>query len=120
MATLIPEPSIVPGGGDPPETIAELVGRVASGDDGLSIAVLRCPGRWSEPGQRPEFDEYTVVLDGEVMAESAGGAVTAGAGQAIYAPAGEWVRYATPGAAGARYVSVCIPAFSPERAHRDR
>lgn len=120
MVRLLAQPVVVPAGGEPPETIAEVVGRVATGDDGLSIAVLQSPSGWGEPGQRPEFHEYTVVLEGEVIAEDGDGrAVTAAAGQAIHAPAGEWVRYTTPGDAGARYLSVCVPAFSPERAHRD-
>ena len=120
MARHLSQPVIVPAAGEPPKTIAEVVGRVATGDDGISIAVMQSPGGWSEPGQRPEFDEYTVVLEGEVVAEDEeGGTVTAGAGQAIHAPAGEWVRYATPVDVGARYLSVCVPAFSPERVHRD-
>lgn len=119
MAHLLPEPTIVPAAGDPPKIIAEVVGRVATGDDAVSIAVMRSPAGWAEPGQRPEFDEYTIVLEGEVVAEGESGPVTAAPGQAIRAPAGEWVRYATPGPDGARYVSVCLPAFSPERVHRD-
>lgn len=123
MAALISQAAFIPATGDPPKTIAELVGRVATGDDGISIAVMQSPGGWAEAGQRPEFDEYTIVLEGEVVAESeperGAGLVTATAGQAIHAPAGQWVRYSTPGDAGARYVSVCTPAFSPERVHRD-
>lgn len=120
MARLLAQPVIVPAAGEPPKTIAEVVGRVATGDDGISVAVMQSPSGWREPGQRPEFDEYTLVLEGEVVAEDGSGAsVRAGVGQAIHAPAGEWVRYTTPGDVGARYVSVCVPAFSPGRVHRD-
>lgn len=119
MAKLIPAPKIIPAVGAPPKKISEFVGHVASGTAAVSIAVMESPSGWSEPGQSPDFDEYTVVLDGEVVAETESGTLRAQAGQAIHSPAGEWIRYSTPGDAGARYVSVCVPAFSPDTVHRD-
>jgi ethanolamine utilization protein EutQ (cupin superfamily) len=119
MATLISSPQRVEAVGNPPKTISEFVGNVATGTAGASVAVMDSPQGWSEPGQTPEFDEYSLVLDGELSAETNGGNLVAVAGQAIVAPAGEWIRYSTPGPNGARYVSVCVPAFSPEIVHRD-
>jgi len=120
MARLIPAASVIQAAGSPPKKISEYVGRVASQNDAVSVAVMESPSGWSEPGQRPDFDEYTVVLEGEVLVESEEGSVSVSAGQAIHVRAGEWIRYSSPGANGARYVSVCIPAFSPETVHRDR
>jgi ethanolamine utilization protein EutQ (cupin superfamily) len=120
MAQLISEPTIVEAAGEPKKIIREFVGRVNSGTEQLSLAVMHSPTGWAEPGQTPEFDEYTLVLEGELVVEGTGGqrlAVTAG--QVVHARAGEWVRYSTPGAAGARYVAVCLPAFSPGSVHRD-
>ena len=119
MATLIPSPQRIEADGMPPKTISEYVGNVSTGTAGASVAVMDSPQGWSEPGQTPEFDEYSLVLDGELSAETSGATVVAAAGQAILAPAGEWIRYSTPGPAGARYVSVCVPAFSPDMVHRD-
>lgn len=119
MAQLIPAPSVIQAAGTPPKKISEFVGRVTSGTAEVSVAVMESPSGWSEPGQSPDFDEYTIVLDGEVIAETKDGTLRAQAGQAIHASAREWVRYSTPSGAGARYVSVCVPAFSPETVHRD-
>lgn len=119
MARLIDSPVVVPSPGTPPKTIAEFIGRVSTGSEGCSVAVMRSPTGWTEPGQRPEFDEYTVVIEGELTVETEGPTLLVQAGQAVHAPAGEWVRYSTPGQNGAHYVSVCIPAFSPGTVHRD-
>lgn len=119
MAHLIPAPTVVEAAGTPPKTIREFVGRVNTGTTSTSVAVMDSPQGWSEPGQVPEFDEYTVVIEGSLTVESRdGGRLVVGAGQAVHAPAGEWVRYSTP-AGPARYVAVCIPAFSPDTVHRD-
>lgn len=115
--TLIPSPSRVRAAGVVPKLIDELVGRANNGTEGVSIAHMHSPGGWSEPGQTPEFDEWTYVLDGSVDVECHDGSFTAGKGQAVHAPKGEWVRYSTP--EGAEYISVCIPAFSPDLVHRD-
>lgn len=117
--TVVEAPHVLSAAGSPPKTISEFVGRLATADDGVSIAVMDSPQGWSEPGQCPEFDEFSVVLQGELQVECAEGTVVVGEGQAVRVPAGEWVRYSTPGAQGARYVAVCLPAFSPERVHRD-
>lgn len=110
-ATRIP----VPGN----KLIDEYIGRVNTADAQVSIAHMRSPSGWSEPGQRPDFDEYTVVLRGMLQVEFEGGTIDVGAGQAVVAKKGEWVRYSTPGADGAEYVAVCMPAFTPDAAHRD-
>jgi len=120
MARLIATPTVVPAVGDPPKTIVEFVGEVNTSTDGVSLAVMESPGGWAEPGQTPEFDEYTLVLDGQVVVESRDApALVVRAGQAVHAVSGEWVRYSTPDPAGARYIAVCVPAFSPGRVHRD-
>ncbi len=120
MARLIATPSVVPAVGEPPKTIVEFVGQVNTGTNGVSLAVMESPGGWIEPGQTPQFDEYTLVLEGQVVVESREGeALVVQAGQAVHAPAGEWVRYSTPDPVGARYLAVCVPAFSPDRARRD-
>lgn len=116
---LIPAPVRVAAAGEPPKTIDELVGRASDGDEAVSLALMVSPPGWAEPGQRPEFDEYTIVLSGMVRVEHEGGAVEAHAGQAVHCAPGEWVRYSTPGPDGARYVSVCVPAFSFDVVHRD-
>jgi len=95
------------------------VGRVNTRESRLSIAHMRSPSGWVEPGQRPDFDEYTVVLEGILRVEHEGGFFEVAAGQAVHALAGEWVRYSTPGPDGAEYLAVCLPAFSPETVHRD-
>jgi quercetin dioxygenase-like cupin family protein len=117
MPELIDSPSRVEAAGTQPKLIDEFVGRVNTGDERLSVARMRSPAGWEEPGQRPEFDEYTVVLDGALHVEHDGGTLEVRAGQAVLAKAGEWVRYSTPD--GAEYVAVCLPAFSPATVHRD-
>lgn len=119
MAHVIEAASRVEAAGLPPKVISEFVGRVNSHTTGVSLALMESPSGWGEPGQTPEFDEYTLVLDGELVVESAAATVVVRSGQASVAPAGEWVRYSTPGIGGCRYVSVCMPAFSPETVHRD-
>lgn len=119
MATLLSSPSVIEAAGNKPKIIEELVGRVNSGTDGLSIAKMNSPSGWVEPGQRPEFDEYTLVLAGMLKVETEAGTHHVEAGQAIIAHAGEWVRYSSPGPEGAQYVAVCTPAFSPDIVHRD-
>ena len=113
----VPTPSRVVAAGEPPKQIEELVGLVNTSTSALSIARMTSPPGWEEPGQTPEFDEFTVVLEGSVEVRHAGGTLTVTEGEAVIARAGEWVRYSTPH--GARYVSVCLPAFSPETVHRD-
>lgn len=119
MPTLLPAPSRVAAVGTRPKIIDEYVGRVNSGTDAVSIARMRSPSGWEEPGQTPEFDEYTVVLRGMLRVESRDGVLDVHAGQAVIAHAGEWIRYSTPGPEGAEYVAVCLPAFSPATVHRD-
>ncbi|HVL84368.1 MAG TPA: cupin domain-containing protein [Pseudonocardia sp.] len=119
MPRLITTPSRVTAAGEPPKTIDEYVGLVNTGDGALSIAHMRSPSGWSEPGQRPEFDEYTLVLRGELRVRHDGGELTVPAGQAVHAAAGEWVRYSSPGPDGAEYVAVCLPAFTLDAARRD-
>jgi len=118
MAELI-VPTFLQAAGSPPKTISEFVGRLTTGTADVSVAVMHSPSGWSEPGQRPEFDEFTVVIEGEVVVDSESGSITVPAGQASWAPAGQWVRYSTPKAGGARYVAVCVPAFSLAAVHRD-
>jgi mannose-6-phosphate isomerase-like protein (cupin superfamily) len=120
MPTLIEKPTIVTAAGTIPKTIREYVGAVNTGTPGVSIAHMTSPGGWEEPGQRPEFDEYTVVLRGTLTVEHDGGVLEVGAGQGVHTAAGEWVRYSTRGAEGADYVAVCLPAFRPETVHRDQ
>ena len=117
MPELIAEPTRVEAAGNIPKLIDEYVGRVNTSTDQVSIAVMQSPDGWTEPGQRPEFDEFTLVLDGTLRVEHEDGALEVGAGQAVLARSGEWIRYSTP--AGARYVAVCLPAFSPDTVHRD-
>ena len=117
MPQLIAKPTRVEAAGNIPKLIDEYVGRVNTGTSDASIAVMTSPEGWTEPGQRPEFDEFTLVLEGTVHVEHEGGTIEVAAGQAVVAKAGEWVRYGTPG--GAKYVAVCLPAFSPDTVHRD-
>ncbi len=119
MPTLIGAPTRVEAAGNKPKLIDEYIGRVNSSHQQLSIAHMRSPGGWSEPGQKPEFDEFTVVLRGTVRVEYSHGALDVHAGQAVLTNAGEWVRYSTPGEDGAEYIAVCLPAFSPSTVHRD-
>lgn len=117
MPTLIPAPTVIPVPGN--KQIREYVGRVNTQSDGVSIAHMVSPAGWSEPGQTPEFAEYTVVLRGAMRVEHRDGVTEVNAGQAILTQPGEWVRYSTPGAEGAEYVAICLPAFSPGTVHRD-
>jgi mannose-6-phosphate isomerase-like protein (cupin superfamily) len=119
MPTLIASPSIIKAAGNKPKLIAELVGRVNSETTALSIARMQSPEGWVEPGQRPQFDEYTLVLKGMLHVEYEGGSLDVQSGQVVMAKAGEWVRYSSPGAEGAEYVAICLPAFSPDLVHRD-
>jgi mannose-6-phosphate isomerase-like protein (cupin superfamily) len=119
MPTHIQQPSIVQAAGNKPKIIEEYIGRVNSKTDALSVARMKSPGGWVEPGQTPEFDEYTVVLRGTLRVTSRDGSIDVNAGQAVIAHAGEWVQYSTPGEEGAEYVAVCLPAFSPAIVHRD-
>lgn len=119
MAKLITKPTVIPAAGEPPKVIEEFFGRVNSQSFAVSIAKMTSPSGWREPGQTPEFDEYTVVLKGELHVETRESVFKVSAGQAVLVSAGEWVRYSTPGAAGAEYVAVCLPAFAPSTVHRD-
>jgi ethanolamine utilization protein EutQ (cupin superfamily) len=119
MPELIDGPSRVQAAGTKPKLIDEFVGRVNTGESRLSVARMQSPEGWVEPGQRPEFDEWTVVLDGALRVEHEGGALDVRAGQAVLVRAGEWVRYSTPDQGGAQYVAVCVPAFAPDTVHRD-
>lgn len=119
MPTLIDAPSIITAAGNKPKRIEEYAGRVNSGHAALSVARMISPGGWQEPGQRPEFEEVTVVLRGVLRVESETGTLDVRAGQAVVTAPGEWVRYSTPEAEGAEYIAVCLPAFSPDTVHRD-
>lgn len=119
MPCLIEAPSIIQAAGTKPKRIEEYVGRVNSGHDAVSVARMRSPAGWFEPGQRPTFEEITIVLRGMVRVEHEGGSLDVQAGQAVVTAPGEWVRYSTPDADGAEYVAVCLPAFSPDTVHRD-
>lgn len=119
MPTLIATPTVVPAVGTPPKRIEEYAGRVNSGHEHVSIARMVSPAGWSEPGQRPEFEEITVVLRGMLRVEHAGGVMDVRGGQAIVTTPGEWIRYSSPEPGGAEYVAICLPAFSPATVHRD-
>jgi mannose-6-phosphate isomerase-like protein (cupin superfamily) len=119
MPTKISHPSVINAAGTKPKRIEEYIGRVNSNTDAVSVARMVSPAGWQEPGQCPEFDEYTVVLNGMLRVESANGILEIRAGEAVIAPAGKWVRYSTPHPEGAEYIAVCLPAFSPETVHRD-
>jgi mannose-6-phosphate isomerase-like protein (cupin superfamily) len=119
MPQFIPTPTRVQAVGSPPKIIEEFIGRANSGTEGVSIARMVSPEGWSEPGQTPEFDEYTLVLRGELQVESREGIRRVAAGQAVAVQRGEWVRYSSPAPGGAEYVAVCLPAFSPDTVHRD-
>lgn len=120
MPTLIAQPTRIQAAGNKPKLIDEYIGRVNSKTSAASVAHMRSPGGWLEPGQTPEFEEFTIVLKGTLRVEHKGGALEVHAGQAVVAHAGEWVRYSTPGADGAEYIAVCLPAFSMESVHRDK
>ena len=119
MPRLIAAPTAVAAAGTKPKRIEEFAGRVNSGHDGVSVARMRSPEGWLEPGQRPEFEEITVVLQGVVRVEHENGILDVRAGQAVITSPGEWIRYSTPEAGGAEYIAVCLPAFSPATVHRD-
>jgi mannose-6-phosphate isomerase-like protein (cupin superfamily) len=119
MPRLIPQPTVVAPAGNKPKQIQEFAGRVNSGHAGVSVARMISPSGWEEPGQRPEFEEITVVLRGMLRVEHEGGALDVRAGQAVVTSPGEWVRYSTPEPDGAEYIAVCLPAFSPTTVHRD-
>ena len=120
MPKLISKPSIVEAVGSKPKQIEEYAGRVNSGHDGVSVARMISPEGWEEPGQRPEFEEITVVLRGMLRVEHEGGYVEVNAGQAVVTSAGEWIRYSSPAPGGAEYMAICLPAFSPSTVHRDQ
>jgi mannose-6-phosphate isomerase-like protein (cupin superfamily) len=117
MAELIQSPVRVEAAGEPPKLIDEFAGRASNSEERVSVARMRSPAGWKEPGQRPDFDEYTVVLSGALHVETDNGTLAVAAGQGVLTRAGEWVRYSTPD--GAEYIAVCLPAFSPETVHRD-
>ena len=119
MPTLIPRPTVIAAAGNKPKTIEEYAGRVNSGHASVSVARMVSPAGWIEPGQRPEFEEVTIVLRGMLRVEYEGGSLDVRAGQAVVAHPGEWIRYSSPEANGAEYVAVCLPAFSPQTVHRD-
>ena len=120
MPTLIPHPTIITAAGNMPKRIEEYAGRVNSGHTGVSVARMVSPAGWVEPGQRPEFEEITLVLRGCLRVESRDGAIEVNAGQAVVARPGEWVRYSSPREGGAEYIAVCLPAFSPDAVNRDQ
>lgn len=117
MPTLVKSPATIQGVGN--KLIDEYIGRVNTRQESVSIAHMRSPSGWSEPGQTPEFDEFTIVLRGRVRVESKEGVFEVGAGQAVIARRGEWVRYSTPAPEGAEYITVCVPAFDLATVHRD-
>jgi quercetin dioxygenase-like cupin family protein len=119
MPRLIDRPARIAAAGEPPKLIEEFVGRASSGHAEISIARMTSPSGWSEPAQRPDFTEYTLVLHGELLVEADGGVIRVVAGEAVIVEAGERVRYSTPGSEGAEYIAVCLPAFSPETVHRE-
>ena len=119
MPTLIQQPTVIAPAGNKPKRIEEYAGRVNSGHTGVSVARMLSPEGWEEPGQRPEFEEITVVLSGLLRVDHEGGTLDVRAGQAVVAAPGEWIRYSSPEPGGAEYVAICLPAFSPATVHRD-
>lgn len=119
MPKLIDSPTVIEAAGNKPKKIEEFVGRANSGHAGVSVARMISPEGWEEPGQRPEFEEMTIVLRGMIRVNHDGGTLDVRAGQAVVTAPGEWVRYSTPEPGGAEYIAVCLPAFSPETVHRD-
>ena len=119
MPKHILKPTRITAAGNKPKLIDEHIGRVNSQEDRLSVAHMRSPGGWVEPGQTPEFDEFTVVLKGMLRVTYKEGALDVNAGESVVTHAGEWVQYSTPGPDGAEYIAVCLPAFSPKTVHRD-
>ncbi|MCB1323607.1 MAG: cupin [Spirochaetales bacterium] len=118
MPRLIEKPTRIAAAGNKPKIIDEFVGGASTGTGQLSVARMQSPAGWEEPGQRPEFDEYTIVLAGTLKVEHESGSLEVRAGQAVHCRPGEWIRYSTPDE-GAEYIAVCVPAFSPETVHRD-
>ena len=119
MPTVIAAPTVIQAAGHPPKRIEEYAGRVNSGHANVSVARMQSPSGWKEPGQRPTFEEITIVLRGMVRVEHENGVIEVPAGQAVVTHPGEWVRYSSPGPEGAEYVAVCLPAFSMETVNRD-
>ena len=119
MPTLIQQPTVIEAAGNKPKRIEEYAGRVNSGHTGVSVARMQSPEGWEEPGQRPEFEEITVVLRGLLRVDHEQGSLDVRAGQAVVAAPGEWIRYSSPEPGGAEYVAICVPAFSPGTVHRD-
>jgi len=119
MPRLIEQPTVIQAAGTKPKQILEFVGRVNSGDQHVSVARMVSPEGWEEPGQRPEFEEITVVLKGVLRVEHEQGTIDVAAGQAVITAPGEWVRYSSPEPGGAEYIAICLPAFSPDTVHRD-
>jgi mannose-6-phosphate isomerase-like protein (cupin superfamily) len=119
MATLIKAPSIIKAAGNKPKIIEEYIGRVNSKTELTSVARMQSPGGWTEPGQRPEFDEFTVVLKGMLRVKTENETIDVRAGQAVIVNKGEWIQYSSPEDGGAEYIAVCLPAFSPDTVHRD-
>jgi len=119
MVKIVPRPTVIEAAGNKPKIIEEYVGRPSTGTGEVSVARMRSPSGWSEPGQRPEFREITLVLTGTLRVEFHDGAADVHAGQAIISEPGDWIRYSTPADGGAEYVAICLPAFSPGSVHRD-
>ena len=119
MPVLFKKPSVIKSAGNKPKIIEEYIGRVNSGTDHLSIARMKSPEGWTEPGQQPEFNEYTVVLRGMLRVRTKGEVIDVKSGEAVILSRGEWVQYSTPGPEGAEYIAVCMPAFSPDTVHRE-
>ncbi len=119
MAKRISFPTIIKSVGNMPKVIEEYIGRVNSSQTELSVAKMKSPSGWTEPGQTPDFDEYTLVLKGILRVETRAESLDIEAGQAVIAKRGEWVRYSSPSPEGAEYVAICLPAFSPDHVHRD-
>ena len=119
MPTKIEKPTHIKSAGNKPKIIKEFIGLVNSNTEKISIAQMESPNGWEEPGQIPEFDEYTIVLEGQLQVETKESIITVNSGEAIIIYAGEWVRYSTPSEVGAKYIAVCSPAFSPKTVHRD-
>lgn len=119
MPTLISQPTRVTAAGNKPKLIDEYIGRINTQTSSVSVAHMRSPQGWEEPGQTPEFDEFTVVLKGTLRVRYKGGEIIVAAGQAAIAHRGEWIQYSTPAEGGAEYIAVCLPAFSMETVHRD-
>jgi ethanolamine utilization protein EutQ (cupin superfamily) len=119
MVRLIKSPSVIKSAGNMPKIIEEFIGKVNSGNNDVSIARMKSPGGWIEPGQTPEFDEYTLVLKGTLHVKTKNKTIVVAAGRAVIINKGEWVQYSSPEADGAEYIAVCLPAFSPDSVHRD-